>query len=183
MIKERISINNNDSNRTLISKTIYISIIKNYLRIKKISTTDGFDRWQNYGWWIWWQMDLTDGRIGKLRTGSRRRSVLSARLLIWHCIFVFYINCVLPKDTISVYVKLKAIRLNKLDVRKLWTRTEFMTSQLNDNRNGSCIRQKKGVTEENANNKQIRNVIWKKKCIVYCLDISRALARAAEHRG
>ena len=64
------------------------------------------------------RMDLTDGRIGKLSTGSRVQS-FPRGLLIWHCIFVFYINCVLSKGTISVYVKLKAIRLNKLDVRKL----------------------------------------------------------------
>ena len=89
--------------------------------------------------------------------------------LIWHCIFVFYINCVLSKDTISMYVKLKAIRLNKLDVRKLWTRTELMTSEFSVNGNGRGIRQKRCVTEENANNKQIRNVIWKKKCIVPAL--------------
>ena len=111
------------------------------------------------------RMDLTDGRIGKLSTGSRVQSFPRGHL-IWHCIFVFYINCVLSKDTISVYVKLKAIRLNKLDVRKLWTRTELMTSEFSVNRNGRGIRQKRCVTEENANNKQIRNVIWKKKCIV-----------------
>ena len=64
------------------------------------------------------RMDLTDGRIGKLSTGSRVQSFPRGHL-IWQCIFVFYINCVLSKDTISVYVKLKAIRLNKLDVRKL----------------------------------------------------------------
>ena len=58
-----------------------------------------------------------------------------------------------------------------------------MTWQLSVNRNGSGIRQKQGGTEENANYKQIRNVIWKKKCIVYRLDISRALTRAAEHHG
>ena len=52
-----------------------------------------------------------------------------------------------------MYVKLKAIRLNKLDVRKLSTRTELKTSQLSVNRVGSGIRQKQGVTEENANNK------------------------------
>ena len=103
---------------------------------RQISTTAGFDRWQN------------------LQVLYRKsRSVLSSRLLIWHCIFVFYINCVLSKGTISVYVKLKAIRLNKLDVRKLCTRTELKTLQLSVNRNGSGIRQKQGVTEENANNK------------------------------
>ena len=114
------------------------------------------------------RMDLTDGRIGKLSTGSRVQSFPRGHL-IWHCIFVFYINCVLSKDTISMYVKLKAIHLNKLDVRKLWTRTELMTSQLSVNWNGRGIRQKRCVTEENANNKQIRNVIWKKKCIVPAL--------------
>ena len=103
---------------------------------RQISTTAGFDRWQT------WQVVY-----------RKSRSVLSSRLLIWHCIFVFYINCVLSKDTISVYVKLKAIRLNKLDVRKLCTRTELKTLQLSVNRNGSGIRQKQGVTEENANNK------------------------------
>ena len=52
---------------------------------RQISTTAGFDRWQN------------------LQVVYRKsRSVLSSRLLIWHCIFVFYINCVLSKDTISV---------------------------------------------------------------------------------
>ena len=113
-------------------------------------------------------MDLTDGRIGKLSTGSRVQS-FPRGLLIWHCIFVFNINYVLSKGTISVYVKWKAIRLNKLDVRKLWTRTEFMTSEFSVNRNGRGIRQKRCVTEENANNKQIRNVIWNKKCIVPAL--------------
>ena len=98
------------------------------------------------------RLDLTDGRIGKLCPGSRVQSFPHA-LLIWHCIFVFYINCVLSKGTISVYVKWKAIHLNKLDVRKLCTRTELKTLQLNVNRNGSGIRQKQGVTEENANNK------------------------------
>lgn len=76
----------------------------------------------------------------------------------------------LSKDTISRYVKLKAIRLNKLDVRKLGTRTELMTSEFSVNRNGRGIRQKRCVAEENANNKQIRNVIWKKKCIVPALN-------------
>ena len=103
----------------------------------QISTTARFDRWQN------WQV-----------VHRKSRSVLSSRLLIWHCIFAFYINCVLSKGTISVYVKLKAKRLNKLDVRKLRTRTELKTSQLTVNRNGSGIKQKQGgVTEENANNK------------------------------
>ena len=59
----------------------------------------------------------------------------------------------LSKGTISVYVKLKALHLNKLDARKLCTRTELKTLQLSVNRNGSDIRQKQGVTEENANNK------------------------------
>ena len=90
------------------------------------------------------RMDLTDGRIGKLSTGSRVQSFPRGHL-IWHCIFVFYINCVLSKDTISMYVKLKAIHLNKLDVRKLWTRTELMTSEFSVNRNGRGIRQKRCV--------------------------------------
>ena len=51
----------------------------------QISTTAGFDRWQN------WQIEY-----------RKSRSVLSSRLLIWHWIFVFYINCVLSKGTISV---------------------------------------------------------------------------------
>ena len=52
---------------------------------RQISTTAGFDRWQN------WQVVY-----------RKSRSVLSSRLLIWNCIFVFYINCVLSKGTISV---------------------------------------------------------------------------------
>ena len=90
------------------------------------------------------RMDLTDGRVNKLSTGSRVQSFPRGHL-IWHCIFVFYINCVLSKDTISMYVKLKAIHLNKLDVRKLWTRTELMTSEFSVNRNGRGIRQKRCV--------------------------------------
>ena len=65
----------------------------------------------------------------------------------------------LSKGTISMYVKLKAIHLNKLDVRKLRTRTELMISQLSVNRNGSGIRQKQCVTEENANNIQMEEKV------------------------
>ena len=44
-----------------------------------------------------------------------------------------------------MYVKLKAIHLNKLDARKLCTRTELKTLQLSVNRNGSGITHPGGV--------------------------------------
>ena len=72
--------------------------------------------------------DFDNGRIGKLSTGSRVQSF--PRAFSFGVIFtlvVFYINCLLSKGTI-VNVKFKTIRSNKLDFRKLWTRTELMAS-------------------------------------------------------
>ena len=63
--------------------------------------------------------DFDNGRIGKLSTGSRVQSF--PRAFSFGVIFtlvVFYINCLLSKGTI-INVKLKTIRSNKLDFRKL----------------------------------------------------------------
>ena len=63
--------------------------------------------------------DFDNGRIGKLSTGSRVQSFPRAFSFgVMFTLVVFYINCLLSKGTI-VNVKLKTIRPNKLDVRKL----------------------------------------------------------------